>query len=75
MNHSDGDRKRGDKPLWAPREYPATNLILARNRRASTASFVDKFGINRQDCTAFSIKALELDAGREGELSMKKSQS
>lgn len=58
--------KREVEPLWAPRVYPATNLVFARNNRASTASLVAKFGINKQDWTEFSTNDLELHAEREG---------
>ena len=61
-------KERKDEPLRAPRVYPAKNLVLARNNRASTASFVAKFGINRQDWTAFSTNDLELVTEREGGL-------
>ena len=60
------------EPLCAPRAYPAANLVFARNNRASTASFVAKFGISRQDWTAFSTNDLELYAEREGNIQRQK---
>lgn len=56
----------GVEPLWAPRVYPATNLVFALNSRASRASFVDTSGIDRQDWTAFSTNDLELCTERKG---------
>lgn len=46
--------------------YPAADLVFARNRWASTASFVARFGINRHDWTAFSTNDLELRTEGEG---------